>query len=382
MSFRAFIMLLMLMLSTAAVEAADTRKKLQDVETALQQKKEAAQLAERAAGSTSAEVKQIQEQLRQAAKDENEQQAALENLTTEMEALRAKATAAKAALQESAQRQAGALGVMLRLAQMPMAAWWLHDGISLDQERRMLLLRGAAQGLGTQAEKLRQAIAAVDTLQRQQEEKQAEVVAAKARLQERVTLLNTMIAERQKMAREHRAAFSNLQQEVTKLATAAADLRGLLDKMAARPQPKPAKPGTGGDVEARDAGEDDASLMPVSGRIARTFGARDSYGITSRGLTLTAKPAARIVAPMGGKAVFVGPFKGYGTIVILQHSGGVHSLLAGFGKVDLELGQKVLAGEPIGQVAAGKAGAPGEIYFELRRNGEPVNPQTFKKPQS
>lgn len=375
-------MLFALLLAVPATAATDARKKLQEVEAALQEKKAAAEQAARAAGTSNTDIKLIQEQLRQAAKDENEQQAALDNLTTEMEALRAKATAAKAALQESAQRQAGALGVMLRLAQLPAAAWWLYDGISLDQERRMLLLRGAAKGLGTQAEKLRQAIAAVDTLQKQQEEKQAEVVAAKARLQERVTLLNTMIAERQKMAREHRAAFSNLQQEVTKLATAAADLRGLLDKMAARPQPKPAKPGAGAEAEARDAGEDEASLMPVSGRIARTFGVRDSYGITSRGLTLTAKAGSRIVAPMGGKAVFVGPFKGYGTIVILQHSGGVHSLLAGFGKVDLELGQKVLAGEPIGQVAAGKAGAPGEIYFELRRNGEPVNPQTFKKPQS
>lgn len=381
MSFRALLMLLLLC-SAVSAEAADARKKLQEVEAALQEKKAAAEQAARAAGNSSTDIKRIQEQLRQAAKDESEQQTAYDALNGEMEELRGKAATAKTALQESAQRQAGALGMMLRLAQLPAAAWWLYDGISLDQERRMLLLRGAAQGLGAQAEKLRQAIAAVDTLQKQLEAKQTEVVAAKAKLQERVGLLNTMIAERQKMAREHRAAFSNLQQEVTKLASAASDLRGLLDKMAARPQPKPGKPGAGVESEARDAGEDEASLMPVSGRIARTFGSKDTYGITSRGLTLTAKAGTRIVAPMGGKAVFVGPFKGYGTIVILQHTGGLHSLLAGFGKVDLELGQKVLAGEPIGQVAAGKNSGPGEIYFELRRNGEPINPQSVKKPQS
>ncbi len=381
MSFRTLLMVLLLC-SAVSAEAGDARKKLQEVEAALQEKKAAAEQASRAAGSSSTDVKLIQEQLRQAAKDESEQQSAYDALTAEMEELRGKATTAKTALQESAQRQTGALGMMLRLAQLPAAAWWLYDGISLDQERRMLLLRGAAQGLGAQAEKLRQAIAAVDTLQKQLEAKQTEVVAAKAKLQERVGLLNTMIAERQKMAREHRAAFSNLQQEVTKLASAASDLRGLLDKMAARPQPKPSKPGAGAESEARDAGEDEASLMPVSGRIARTFGSKDTYGITSRGLTLSAKAGTRIVAPMGGKAVFVGPFKGYGTIVILQHTGGLHSLLAGFGKVDLELGQKILAGEPIGQVAAGKNGGLGEIYFELRRNGEPINPQSVKKPQS
>lgn len=376
------LMLLLLLLAAVPVAAADARKKLQEVETALQEKQAAAEQAARAAGSTSTDVKQIQEQLRQAAQDESDQQTTYDALAAETEELRAKAATAKTALQALARRQSGALGMMLRLAQLPTAAWWLYDGVSLDQERRMMLLRGAAQGLGEQAEKLRQAIVAVDTLQKQLEAKQTEVVAAKAKLQERVAQLNTMIAERQKMAREHRVAFSTLQQEVTKLASAASDLRTLLDKMATRPQPKPIKPGVAAESEARDAGEDEASLMPVSGRVARTFGSRDSYGITSRGLTLTAKAGTRIVAPMGGKAVFVGPFKAYGTIVILQHTGGLHSLLAGFGKVDLELGQKVLAGEPIGQVAGGKSGGAGEIYFELRRNGEPINPQTVKKPQS
>ncbi len=382
-----FVVLACLLLCAGVAQAGDTRKQLQEVEETLRAKKEAAERVARAAGNSANDVKLIQQQLQQAAKDEAEQQATLDHLTDEMEELRTKANAAKSTLKETAQRESAALGMMLRLAQLPAAIWWFYDGISLDQERRMMLLRSASQGLAGQADKLRQAIIAADALQKKLTEKQDQLTTAKDKLQERVALLNTMIAERQKMAREHREEFSSLQREVTQLASAASDLRVLLDKMAAKQQVKPVKQGKvpGGKdelLEAKDAGEDSASLLPVSGLVVRGFGARDTYGITSRGLTLNAKAGTRVVAPMAGKTVFVGPFKGYGTIVILQHAGGLHSLLAGFGKVDLELGQKVLAGEPIGIVGTGKGNAAPELYFELRRNGEPINPLTVKKQQS
>jgi septal ring factor EnvC (AmiA/AmiB activator) len=375
------------LLGAGTALAADTRQQLQQVEATLQEKKAAAERAARAVGNSTVDVKRIQEQLQQAAQDESEQQKALESLTAEKDDLQVKADAAKAELGITAKRQSAALGMMVRLSQLPVAAWWLTEGISLDQERRMLLLRGSAQGLGQQAEKLRQAIALADALQDKLLAKQEQLVTARGKLQERADLLNTMIAERQKMAREHRSEFSALQREMTELTSAASDLRVLLDKMAQKQQIQPSKQGklaaAGKNVEPQEAASaDNASLLPVSGLLMRGFGAHDAYGITSRGLTLSAKAGARVVAPMAGKVVFVGPFKGYGSIVILQHSSGLHSLLAGFGKIDLELGQKVLSGEPIGVVGAGKGSAAPEIYFELRRNGEPINPLTVKKQQT
>jgi len=361
--------------------AADAHQQLQEVEQALQEKKAAAEKTARALGNSSTDVQKIQEQLQAAARDESQQQDTLEKITSDIEELRAKTAAARQALAMTARQESGALAMMLRLSQLPVAVWWLYDGISLDQERRMLLLRSAAVGLGAQAEHMRQELATADELQAKLEAKQEELINAKTKLQERADLLNAMIAERQKMTQEHRAEFAALQKEMTQLSSAATDLRGLLDKMARKPAVKPSKqaqPVETPDTAAATPVVAGGGLLPVSGVVVRGFGVRDTYGITSRGMTLAARPGGRIVAPLAGKAVFVGPFKGYGTIVILQHEGGLHSLLAGFGQVDIALGQKLLAGEPVGVVGAAKAKAAPEIYFELRRNGEPVNPLTIK----
>ena len=80
-----------------------------------------------------------------------------------------------------------------------------------------------------------------------------------------------------------------------------------------------------------------------------------------------------MVAPRAGKVVFVGPFRGYGLIMILQHANGFHSFMAGFGRIDAEMGQDVVAGEPLGVLPVKPGGRP-ELYFEWRRGDEPVDP--------
>ena len=80
-----------------------------------------------------------------------------------------------------------------------------------------------------------------------------------------------------------------------------------------------------------------------------------------------------MVAPRAGRVVFVGPFRGYGQIMILQHANGYHSFLAGFGRIDAEMGQDVAAGEPLGVLPVKTGGRP-ELYFEWRHGEEPVDP--------
>ena len=85
-----------------------------------------------------------------------------------------------------------------------------------------------------------------------------------------------------------------------------------------------------------------------------------------------------MVAPFDGKVVYAGPFHPYELVLIIRHTGGYHSLLAGLGRADSAVGQWVLAGEPVGVMpdAAG-ASSGGAIYFELRRDGRPVDPQPW-----
>ncbi len=113
--------------------------------------------------------------------------------------------------------------------------------------------------------------------------------------------------------------------------------------------------------------------MPVRGRIIRSFGRKDGIGGASRGITIQARRSAQVIAPRAGEIVFAGPFKGLGQLLIIEHARGYHTLLAGLARIDAEVGDRVLTGEPVGVLSASVGGRP-TLYVELRRRGRPVNP--------
>ena len=76
------------------------------------------------------------------------------------------------------------------------------------------------------------------------------------------------------------------------------------------------------------------------------------------------------VAPADSEVVFAGNYQKLGQVLILELAGGYHLALAGLGRIDVHVGDLVLAGEPVGTLPDGKA-AP--LYMELRRNGKVVD---------
>mgnify|MGYP001127309419 CR=1 FL=1 len=113
--------------------------------------------------------------------------------------------------------------------------------------------------------------------------------------------------------------------------------------------------------------------LPVSGRTLAGFGAQIASGNLSRGVTLAPREGALVVAPAAGRVVFAGPYRGYGRIVIIEHDGGWTSLVTGMVRLDVEVGQQLMGGAPLG-IAAPRQPA---ITLELRRDGQPVNPLEF-----
>jgi len=113
--------------------------------------------------------------------------------------------------------------------------------------------------------------------------------------------------------------------------------------------------------------------LPVDGRTLIGFGARRESGLASTGLTLAPAAGAQVVAPARGRVAFAGPYRGFGRIVIIEHEGGWTSLVTGLARIDVAVGDAVIGGSPMG-VAGGRE-AP--VTFELRRDGEPVNPLQY-----
>ncbi len=148
--------------------------------------------------------------------------------------------------------------------------------------------------------------------------------------------------------------------------------------------------------------------LPVSGKRLRSFGDNDKFGTISRGIVIETRGGAQVTAPADGWIVYAGHFRSYGNLLIINAGGGYHILLAGMEKIDVSLGQFVLAGEPIASMAAmndevtmretadtgakkgrsasrlvsiGKNEMAGKraptLYIEFRKKGRPINPDPW-----
>lgn len=90
---------------------------------------------------------------------------------------------------------------------------------------------------------------------------------------------------------------------------------------------------------------------------------------------------AAIVAAADGKVIFTGWRSGYGNTVILDHGNGVTSLYAHqqSGGIKVSTGQKVLRRDRIGTVGSTGNSTGPHLHFEVRINGNPVDPMGYLK---
>jgi septal ring factor EnvC (AmiA/AmiB activator) len=124
--------------------------------------------------------------------------------------------------------------------------------------------------------------------------------------------------------------------------------------------------------------------LPAQGRRLKHFGDTDPSGATQKGLSLETRAEARITAPADGWVVYAGEFRSYGQLLIINAGGGYHILLAGMSRIDVSLGQFVLAGEPVAVMGNSEAPSRGGndksrpvLYVEFRKDGRPIDPDPW-----
>ncbi len=122
---------------------------------------------------------------------------------------------------------------------------------------------------------------------------------------------------------------------------------------------------------------------PVSGEVTQSFGADDGYGGTTRGISITTRPKAAVVSPADGWVAFAGPFRSYGRLLIINAGAGYYILLAGMDQINVDVGQFVLAGEPVATMGdtplmslTGSAIEKNNpvLYVEFRKDGGSIDP--------
>lgn len=128
--------------------------------------------------------------------------------------------------------------------------------------------------------------------------------------------------------------------------------------------------------------------FPVHGKRLVSFGERSQSG-PSKGIFVETRHGARVISPADGWIVYASVFRNYGPLLIISGGEGYHVVLMGMAQIEVQLGQFVVAGEPVGVMPAAPRGQDGRapsttpsLYIEFRKDGRVINPDPWWVPAS
>jgi septal ring factor EnvC (AmiA/AmiB activator) len=221
----------------------------------------------------------------------------------------------------------------------------LVDGYQRQQRRRLERLDAGAQ-------------VALEALRREQTVGRARMT----RFQESLAELSAEQSRRSRVVSELESAERELAAMVTELAgpsTAASD------------------PGVFRALKGR-------LPMPARGVVEVGFGKvvnpRFNTVTVQKGIDVRAPAGADVVAIAAGTIAYSGWLKGYGNLLIVDHGEGYHSLYAHLGQALAEVGQAVTQGAVVGEVGDTGSLKGSYLYFELRKQGQAVDPLPWLQP--
>lgn len=117
-------------------------------------------------------------------------------------------------------------------------------------------------------------------------------------------------------------------------------------------------------------------IVPTNGHLTSHFGPR--WGRMHSGIDLAASQGTAIVAADGGTVTFAGYNSGgYGNMVKISHGNGVETRYAHCSEIDVSVGDKVAQGQLIAKVGNTGRSYGSHCHFEIRINGEAVDPLKY-----
>lgn len=245
-----------------------------------------------------------------------------------------------------------------------------HGYLQRERARRIDQLAAELQALSALEVRIEAERVALEAARSAQEARLAELERARtARAGTLAQLENRYLdrAEREKALGRDVKSLERLLATLREAAERAARERAASrDAVPADDTPAPASgPGVGG------------LRWPVAGTLLAAYGARMPDGRRSDGVLIAADAGTDVVASADGRVVFADWMNGYGLILILDHGGDTMSLYAHNDTLLRDVGETVMRGDPIARVgSSGGQGRPA-LYFELRRNGKPVDPRAW-----
>jgi septal ring factor EnvC (AmiA/AmiB activator) len=119
------------------------------------------------------------------------------------------------------------------------------------------------------------------------------------------------------------------------------------------------------------------AFWPVRGSILHRYGEQLQGELRWKGIVIAAGEGTEVKAIADGRVILADWLQGYGLVVVVEHGKGDMSLYGYNQSALVNVGTQVRAGQAIALVGnSGGQGRP-SLYFEIRRQGQAVNPQPW-----
>jgi septal ring factor EnvC (AmiA/AmiB activator) len=379
------VIILLLALPTHAATETDSRKELQTTMQKLKQSKVKQEQLKSQAKKVEKELRPLKESMVDLAEKIQAQENELSDIDEKITLLETEKNKKLEELSIRRKQLGASLESMIKLSRMPPEAVIAMPGKIENTMRAAQLLGLITQNLQTESESLKGQLAELDGLQKKLAGNYASREAARKKLEDRQRDLGDRITQRTRMQEKLGQDQKRLSQDANELSQKSKTLQDLVEnlekkrrereRLDAQNQPLTSKRG---EESTKNKGlrsfvrAKGSIRKPVSGKLTLRFGTSKGQNETSRGVEISARSGASVVAPYDGEVVFTGPFMDYGRMMILRHSDGYHSLIAGFARIDVTPGDIVKQGEPIGVLGTKSASAT--LYLELRKDSRPIDP--------
>ena len=257
-----------------------------------------------------------------------------------------------------------------------------HGYLQRDRARRIADLRAELAGLTELERRIAEANAELAATRQQ---RQADI----ARLERDRKLRSSAMAELDQRYQDRRSRERALGRDVKGLQNVLSQLRAAARRAEAErkaaaarearrtgstaPGRRPAPPVIANAQPIRVGGLG----WPLSGTLVTAYGGTLPDGRRSQGVLIAAPAGTAVQAVANGKVVFAEWMSGYGLLCIVDHGNGTMSLYANNDGLLRDAGSDVKRGDAVASV--GNSGGQGQsaLYFELRRNGQPVDPRAW-----
>ncbi|MFG1373195.1 peptidoglycan DD-metalloendopeptidase family protein [Xanthobacter oligotrophicus] len=262
------------------------------------------------------------------------------------------------------------LAALMRMGREPPPALLMRPDDALDAVRSAILLGALLPELRVEAETLAADLSELSRVRGELAAARDSLTRLKAELDDDRKRLSALVSERQRRQAEEQPVPQTDRSQAETVAKSTGDVHDLVTRLetevgpsaraadAAKAVTRPIEPGKPDLTALRNPARITPAIafsqakgllpLPVAGVTVKTFGAPDSVGGAEKGMTIATRAGAPVSAPADGWVVYAGPFRSYGQLLIINAGGGYHILMAGMERITVDLGQFVLAGEPVG----------------------------------